>query len=224
MDDGVIAANVVGDEVARRVPDDVRDLLAQELDRPGCVTHTAVDGPWDVCDRRVQVLLGLSRLGLGPPSRGDVEAMAVKGRPSGGVYDRDGLVIDPKDRSVQADHAVLAGVCLGLARRLGMLGQNPFPVVRVHEAGKGTGIARPGIGRQPESCRAADGELGHEHGHALRGAVGKNEELLEARPGLDRVCNRRSPRRGRLGLRAGRHRASHSPRSRPKHRPKEGPT
>ena len=215
MDDGVIAADLVGDEVARRVTDDVLYLLAQELDRPGCIAHTAVDGPGDVGDRRVQVLIGLFRPGLGPSPRGDVEAATVKGSPPGGVDDWDGLVVDPKDHTVLTDHAVLARVGLGLGRRLPVLGQDSFPVVGVHEAVEGTRIARPGVGRETEGGGAVDGELGNEQGHAGCGAVGEDEELLEVRPGSYRVCNCRCPTWGRLGLRAGRHRASHSPRSRP---------
>ena len=95
MDDRVVAANLVVDEVARRIADEILDLAAHELDRPCRVVSAAIDDAGDVGDNRAEALLGVTQDGLGPVSWRDVETMPVKRGPADTVDDRRGPVRDP---------------------------------------------------------------------------------------------------------------------------------
>ena len=214
MNDRVVTAHAVADEVARRVTDEILDLVAQELDRPCLVAGAAIHDARDVGDNRADVLLAMAQGRLGLDSWRDVEAVPVKRGRSGGVGHRDGLVVDPQDGPVLADHPVLAHERLAVGRRVPVLDQDPVPVVWVQQPLEQLRVVEDAVGRDPEDGSAADAEIVDEDGNPGSRPVREHEELLEDRPRFDRVVDCRPSGGRRFERGAGSHLTTHPPWSR----------
>ena len=160
----VVGANAVVDEVARRVTDEILDLIAHELDRPCRVASAAVHDAWDVGDDRADVLPGAAQVRLGLPWR-DVEAIPVKRGGTGSVGYRHGPVVDPQDGPVLADHPVLAHERLAVGRRVPVLDQDSVPVVWVQQSLEQFRVVEDAVRRDPEDSATADAEVVDQDGN-----------------------------------------------------------